>query len=170
MKRLILFFLLFVPVLLAAQQSPADKLFDKYSGKEGYTSVLISRHLFGLFAKMDMQDKELENLMTRLSSIKILSAENVKDARINFHREIIGELPMKEYTELMVVKEKNQEFTFLIRERNGRISELLMISGGIDNNTLISIQGDIDLKTISNLSRSINIQGLQNLEKIEDKK
>lgn len=169
MKRIILFILLIAPILVSAQQSPVDRLFDKYSGREGYTSVFISSHLFGLFAKMDMQDKELESLMSRLKAIKILSADNVKDARVNFHREIIRELPMKEYTELMVVKEKDQEFTFLIRERNGRIMELLMISGGINNNALISIQGDIDLKTISNLSRSMNIQGLQNLEKIENK-
>jgi hypothetical protein len=169
MKRMILIGLLMMPLLLFAQQSPADKLFDKYSGREGYTSVFISKHLFSLFAQVDMEDKDLEELLGKLTSIKILSAEGVKDPRVNFYNEIVKELPMKEYQELMVVKEKGQDFKFLIREKDGRIMELLMISGGVDNNALISIQGDINLKNISNLSKSMKIQGLENLDKMEKK-
>jgi hypothetical protein len=146
-----------------------DKLFDKYSGREGYTSVFISKHLFSLFAQIDMEDKEFEELLGKLTGIKILSAEGTAQSGVNFYNEILKELPLREYTELMVVKEKGQDFKFLIREKNGKILELLMISGGINNNALISIQGDINMKNISNLSKSMNIQGFENLEKIDKK-
>lgn len=169
MKRLMLAFFVFIPMMLFAQQSPVDKLFDKYSGREGYTSVFISKHLFSLFAEIEMEDKEFEELLGKLSGIKILSAEGTAQSGVNFYNEIIKELPLKEYTELMVVKEKGQDFKFLIREKNGKILELLMISGGVNNNAIISIQGDINLKNISNLSKSMNIQGLENLEKMEKK-
>lgn len=160
-------FFVFIPMMLFAQQSPVDKLFDKYSGREGYTSVFISKHLFSLFAEAEMEDKDFEDLLGKLTGIKILSAEGTAQSGVNFYNEIIKELPLKEYTELMVVKEKGQDFKFLIREKNGKILELLMISGGINNNALISIQGDINMKNISNLSKSMNIQGLENLEKME---
>jgi hypothetical protein len=169
MKRLMLSFFVFIPMMLFAQQSPVDKLFDKYSGREGYTSVFISKHLFSLFAQIDMEDKEFEELLGKLTGIKILSAEGTAQSGVNFYNEILKELPLREYTELMVVKEKGQDFKFLIREKNGKILELLMISGGINNNALISIQGDINMKNISNLSKSMNIQGFENLEKIDKK-
>jgi hypothetical protein len=77
------------------------------------------------------------------------------------------DLPLNEYQELMVIKEKGQDFKFLIREKDGIISELLMVAGGNSNNALISIRGNIDLNTISKLSRSMNIDGLDALQKIE---
>lgn len=169
MKRLMLSLFVFIPIMILAQQSPVDKLFDKYSGREGYTSVFISKHLFSLFAQTNMEDKEFEELLGKLTGIKILSAEGTAKSGVNFFNEIMKELPLREYTELMVVKEKGQDFKFLIREKNGRIQELLMISGGVNNNALISIQGDINLKNISNLSKSMNIKGLENLDKMEKK-
>ncbi|MZP65348.1 MAG: hypothetical protein GT597_04300 [Bacteroidales bacterium] len=47
------------------------------------------------------------------------------------------------------------------------MSELLVISGGPGNNTLISIRGDIDLKSLARLSDDFGIEGLENLEKME---
>lgn len=37
-----------------AQNSAALGLFDKYSGKDGYTTVSISKELFGMFAEMEL--------------------------------------------------------------------------------------------------------------------
>lgn len=157
----------FMPLVLIAQGSPADRLFDKYSGKEGYTSVFISRHMFRLFSNLETGDKEMENLFNRLTGIRILASEGKSVGGINFFDEIMRSLPAGEYQELMVVREKDQDFQFLIREKDGIINELLMVAGGVNNNALISIQGNIDLNTISRLSRSMKIEGLDALEKIE---
>ena len=46
-----------IPVYLNAQ-SPADELFDKYSGKDGFTSVYITQHMFSLFADVDTEEDE----------------------------------------------------------------------------------------------------------------
>jgi hypothetical protein len=168
MKRIILIMLLFMPAVLFAQKSPADKVFEKYSGKEGYTSVMISKHLFGLFAQMNTEDQEFESIVAKLSSIKILSAEGSAISGVNFFTEIMKDLPLSDYSELMVVKEKGQDFKFLIREKDGKIQELLMVAGGVNSNALISILGDIDLQTISKLSKSMNIEGLDKIEKKDE--
>ena len=169
--RKIVFFLTLVtlPVYLYAQVSPADKLFEKYSGREGYTSVYISRYMFSLFSKLETDDQEIENVLGRLTGIRILTTDAAPPAGVNFFTEIMRDLPAGEYEELMVIREKDQDFKFLIRERDGLISELLLVGGGTTNNVLISIQGNIDLKTISSLSRSLKIEGLDKLDKLEDK-
>lgn len=166
-KLVFIIAMLIIPVFAGAQVSPVDKLFEKYSSREGYTSVYISKYMFSLFSNLDAGDKELENVLGKLTGIRILSSDKVKETGVNFFTEIMENLPVTEYQELMVVKEKDQNFKFLIREKDDIITELLMVAGGASNNVLISIQGNIDLNTISQLSRSMKIDGLDALEKIE---
>ena len=77
------------------------------------------------------------------------------------------DFPKEKYEELMVVKKKGQDVKFYVLKNGQKISELLMIVGGVDDNALISIQGDIDLKTISKLSKTMKIEGMENLEEID---
>ena len=173
MKKLfIISVMVFLFVPMNAQNAAVDKLFEKYSGMEGYTSVYISSKMFSLVADMDTGDEDLQNLVKGLKSIKILASDDEEGSQgnVNFYREIISELPLSQYEELMVVKEKDQDIKFLVREEGDQIVELLMIIGGTEDNALISIQGIIDLKTISKLSKSMDIEGLENLDKIEEKK
>lgn len=168
MKTKILIIWLTVFSWTAFAQSPVDKLFDKYSGKDGFTTVYITQYMFEMFKNMNTSDKEFDSLVKNLKSIRILSVENKNavPAGMNFYKEIMKDLPVDQYKELMVVKEKDQEIKFLIKEYQGKISELLMVSGGKDN-TLICIQGNIDMKSLSKLSKGLNINGMKSLEKID---
>lgn len=173
MKRLFALPLAFLLVQgLYGQNSAVDKLFDKYSGREGYTSVYISKYMFSMFSNLDPDNKEFNDLVGKLSSIKILAADNsVPNSNVNFYRDIVKELPISQYKELMVIREKDKDMKFLIMEVNGRILELLLIVGGKDDNTLICIQGEnINLKNIAKLSKTMKIDGLENLEKIDGAK
>jgi hypothetical protein len=171
MRKIILMVaIIALPVIAIAQGSPVDRLFDKYSGRDGYTSVFISKYMFNLFSNLEKGDKDLEEVLGRLTGIRILASEKPNQAGVNFFNEILKDLPAGEYQELMVVREKDQDFKFLIREKDGLISELLMVAGGTSNNALISIQGNIDLHTISRLSRSMKIEGLDKLDNIDNKK
>lgn len=169
MKRLIFLMLLaFVVFESRGQNSAVDKLFEKYSGKEGYTSILISKYMFSMFSDVNPDNKEFNDLVGKLNSIKILASDSSNTSGVNFYKEIIGELPLKDYKELMVVKEKDQEIKFLVKDLNGVIVELLLVVGGKHDNVLICIQGDnINLKNIAKLSKSMKINGLENLEKIK---
>ncbi len=169
MKRVILTMLLvFVLIVSKAQNSAVDKLFEKYSGKDGYTSILISKYMFSMFSDVNPENKDFNDLVGKLNSIKILACDSSNNDGINFYKEIMKELPIKDYKELMVVKEKNQEIKFLVKDVNGIIVELLLIVGGKYDNVLICIQGDnINLKNIAKLSKSMKIDGLENLEKIK---
>jgi CRISPR/Cas system-associated protein endoribonuclease Cas2 len=176
MKRIIIFAVLFsIPVLIRAQNGPVDKLFDKYSGKDGFTTVYISKYMFDMFRTDNAEDKEADELnkvLGKLTAIKILTVEDPAfiGSGVNFYDEIMKELPREKYNELMVVKDKESDVVFLAREEKGIIVELLLIAGGSDvsDNVLISIQGQIDLETISKLSKTLDIEGMESLEKIDE--
>jgi ACT domain-containing protein len=170
MKRVFfIVFLAFTVVIVKGQNSAVDKLFEKYSGQEGYTSILISKYMFSMFSDVNPENKEFSDLVSKLNSIKILAKDSKhSESDVNFYKEMMKSLPISEYKELMVVKEKDQELKFLVKDVNGLIVELLLIVGGKTENVLICIQGEnINLKNIAKLSKSMKIDGLENLEKIK---
>lgn len=173
MKNILLLAILFFSILTKAQETTANKFFDKYSGKEGYTSIYITQYMFELFAKVadDQEDKEFKEITSKLTAIKILtidSALNVSNNR-SFDSEISSLLPKNDYKELMIIKEGKQTVKFLINEKNNKISEFLMIVYGEGDPVLIFLEGDIDLKQVAKLSKTMNIEGMEYIDNVDSK-
>jgi hypothetical protein len=173
MKKLFLFSTAFcLTIILQAQTSsnPIDDMFNKYSEKEGFTVVTISGKMFSMFANLDTENNNPDNIMNRLKSIRVLSVEDsLLNKNINFYTELNKRYAFSVYEELMVVKEGPDITKFLIRPNGERISELLVITGGPGGNSLISIKGDFNLKNISDLSKNTGIEELKSLDNIENK-
>jgi len=168
MKKLLLILSLSaITLTVFCQGSPVDDIFDRYNGKEGFTSVYISSRMFSLLARIDTEDEEFRNLVTRIKSIRILSIDSTSNiSGINFAGELLPKLNRNGYEELMTVKEAGGEVRFMIREVGGRIAELVMITGG-QGSSVVSITGDLDLKTIASLSDSMGIEELEELDKVK---
>ena len=181
MKRFILaavtMLLLSSAQLLNAQNSSAIALFDKYGGKDGFTTVSISKDLFGMFANMDADDpdsKEIKAMMEQLDGIKILMYET-KDStnpgtELASFKSEIGKLQTSGYTELMVVKQSNEDVKFLAMKKGDKIGELLLVISGEKEAGFISITGTIDMATIGKLSKTMNFEGMDKLEKLNEEK
>ena len=171
MKKIFLSITAFcLTLMIQAQSNPVDEMFNRYSEKQGFTVVSISSKMFSLFANKEADNKDADNVINRLKSIKILSVEDsLLNKNLNFYTELSKKLDMSVYEELMVVKEGQDITKFLIKQNGNTISELLVIKGGPGGNSLISIKGELNLKTISDMSKSIDIQELKNLDKINKK-
>jgi hypothetical protein len=170
-KKISLFFTaLCLTMMIRAQSNPVDEMFNKYSEKEGFTVVSISSKMFSMFSNKDTDNKDADNVINRLKSIKILSVEDsLLNKNLNFYTELSKKLDLSVYEELMVVKEGPNMTKFLIHQTGNIISELLVVVGGPGGNSLISIKGSLDLKSISELSKDMDIQELKSLDKIDKK-
>jgi hypothetical protein len=158
-------------LLIRAQSNPVDEMFNKYSEKPGFTVVSISSKMLGLFADKSEDNKDADDIISKLKSIRILSVEDsLLNKNLNFYTELSKKLDLSSYEELMVVKEGGDMTKFLVRESGKTISELLIITGGPGGNSLISIRGDLNLKDISQLSKNMDIEGLKDLDKIDNQK
>ena len=171
MKKLFLsLFAILLTILSSAQSAAVDALFNKYSEMEGFTVVSISGRMFSMFADKETENKDADNIISKLKSIKILTVQDsLLNKNINFYTEISKKLNISEYEELMVVKEGRDITKFLIRQKGDLITELIVITGGPGGNSLISINGEFNLKNLSQLSKDIGMDELQGLEKIDDK-
>lgn len=161
MKKLLMTLVLLIPLWAMAQDnSPIDKLFNKYANREGFTTVNISGKLLSFASKFDESKSSETAMLEKLSGIRILSVENKElNKDLNFYKELEadGFFKNNNYEVLMEVTDKDEVVRFYGRAgEKGKLSELLLVVGGNDN-TLISIRGVIDPEDISKITGSLDL-------------
>jgi hypothetical protein len=170
MKRTIVMSAIFlVGMLVFGQQTAVDKIFEKYGGKEGYTTVHISSFMFNLLSSLETDDpefNEFKKATSGINSIKILTQDGGNSE--SFGKELLEMLPRSEYQEMMTVKDQEEEVLFLARESGGKITEFLLIVSGGSDDVLIVITGDIDLESLSSIASGLDIPGMENLDGLEN--
>jgi hypothetical protein len=154
-------------------QDAISKFFSKYHNDESFSQVTVSSKMFGLFTNIDAdtpEDKEVLDAISKLKGLRILGKQDARNAR-ELYKEAFSLIPIKEYEELMSVRDKDKDMKFLIKEGStGKISELLMIMGGDSEFMVMSLFGEIDLKQVSRIGKKMDVKGLENLEKLKDGK
>jgi len=104
--------------------------------------------------------------VSKLQSLRIISTGTTPYV---FYKEALSKIDMKEYEELITVRDKTDNIRFVIKESGGIIHELLMIAADKDGFTMMSFVGDIDLDKLARLSASMDIKGLEDLKNAKRK-
>lgn len=171
MKKIVGVVILMVIMSGAYAQDAISKFFSKYQSDESFTQVNVSSKMFSLFTNMDAEsaeDKEVLEAISKLKGLRILMKENTSDAK-SLYKEAFTLIPIKEFEELMSVRDKDHDLKFYIKENAGKISELVMVMGGTDDFMVMSLFGEIDLKQVSRIGKKMDVKGLENLQKFDDR-
>ncbi|MDH5250415.1 MAG: DUF4252 domain-containing protein [Cyclobacteriaceae bacterium] len=171
MKKIVGVALMMMVISGSFAQDAISKFFSKYQNDESFSQVTVSSKMFGLFTNMDAEsdeDKEVLNAISKLKGLRILAKDDTRNAR-ELYKEAFTLIPMKEYEELMSVRDKDKDMKFLIKENGGKISELLMVMGGNEQFMVLSLFGEIDLKQVSRIGKKMDVKGLENLDKMDKK-
>lgn len=156
-----------------AQTDAISKFFSKYQNDESFSNVTVSSKMFSLFTNMDVQtaeDKEVVEAISKIKGLRILAKEDARNAR-ELYKEAFSLIPVKDYEELMTVRDKDQDMKFLIKDDGkGKISELIMVMGGTTDFMIMTLYGEIDLKQVSRIGKRMEIDGLDKLENLDKKK
>ena len=158
MKRVFLIILTVAfPAFLMAQNSAVDKLFNKYKGKEGITTVQISPELFQIVKAMEIEDVEAHDIpFDKISSVKILTIEDSEAWKdVNFYDEIRNDLDISKFAEVMTVDDGGETVRMWMKADQGTVKEFLLIVGG-DDNVLIYITGNFNLNELEGLAESFD--------------
>lgn len=155
---------------LWAQDDVAGKLFKKYEDQEDFTFVHITQSMMSLLRNFEVDDKDIDNIISGLDAIKIMhyGSENQSVDQIQkINNNIFQFIQSNQFEDLMLVKEKDEEVRFLIKKNQGKIIELIMLSSNQKEMTFISLIGDINLESIAKLSKAMHIDGLEKLEEMD---
>jgi len=141
MKRLTLFLVLTIAATFAYGQKSIDALFEKYAGRDGFTTVTINGSLLKLAHLLG--DKDDENAFpVHITEIRVLSQEDDHMKVDNFYNSVINDIDLKNYDEFMRVKKSDQDVRMLVRSEGNRFKEFLLIAGGEDN-AIVQIKGNM---------------------------
>jgi hypothetical protein len=141
MKKLFLILAVTITSTLIYGQKSIDALFERYAGRDGFTTVTINGNLLKLAASLS-DDDEINSIPAEITEIRILAQED-NDVKVdNFYDLIIKGIDTNNYDEFMRVKESDQDLRMLVRSEGNRIKEFLLIAGG-DNNAVIQIKGNM---------------------------
>jgi hypothetical protein len=158
MKRIILLIIaVALPAFMMAQNSAVDKLFNKYKGKDGVTTVQISPELFQIVKAMEIEEIDDHDIpFDKIASVKILTIEDEDGFEgVNFYDEIQKELNVDDFAEVLTVDDGGETVRMWMKADKAMVSEFLLIVGG-DDNVLIYITGNFNMNDLEGLAESFD--------------
>ena len=158
MKKVVLFILIVAfPAFMMAQNSAVDKLFAKYKGQKGVTTVSVSPELFQMINAMGIEEiEEQEFPMDKIASVKILTIEDEEGYEdVNFYNEIKKDLDVSDFAEVLTVDDGGEVVRMWMKADKAVVSEFLLIVGG-DDNVLIYITGDFNMNDLEELAETMD--------------
>ncbi|MFT7073100.1 DUF4252 domain-containing protein [Patiriisocius sp. Uisw_017] len=174
MKNITMLLILLVSPLIASAQGA----FDSFENEKDVTSVVVTKNMFKLLSKMDLDStdpeaKEYLDMVDNLNDIKIFTTDNPEVAK-RMSATVNGYIKNSStLSELMRVKDEGNNIRFYSKEGKNEnfVSELLMHMDGVKDGkpmtVVMSITGNIDLKQIGKLTEDLNIPGSNELKNIK---
>lgn len=158
--------LVFIAPLVQSQESVTEKLFEKYKGEEGFTTVHITKELFGMIAQMNFEGEnaeemnEMKDAMANLQFIRVVMFEDGDENNKTFKnfKEDLKDFDLDGFAELMVVSEKDENVRFVARQDGNIFKEFLILIDSKDEAGFVSIFGDMDMETISKVSQTMGLE------------
>ena len=151
MKKLLVFIVLTITATLVYGQKSIDNLFERYAGKDGFTTVTINGNLLKLAHCFGDNDND-NSIPVDITEIRILAQEDKSMKVENFYDMVINDIDLKNYDEFMRVKKSDQDLRMLVRSEGNKFKEFLLIAGGIDN-ALIQVKGNMTYEDAKKFSK-----------------
>jgi hypothetical protein len=155
MKRLFVLIVLTISATIVYGQKSIDELFERYAGKDGFTTVTIDGNLLKLAHCLGDKNSDYDDddaLPANITEIRILAQDDDHMKVDNFYNFVINDINLKDYDEFMRVKKSNQDMRMLVRMDGNKFKEFLLIAGGEDN-AVIQIKGNMTYAEAKKFSR-----------------
>lgn len=153
------YFLLLSALLLTASLSHAqsgafDGLIEKYKSDPAFTYAFLSKDLFEVVSRADIEDKDwkkLQNVVRNIGTLSILVGDSLPDAA-PIYREALALVPTDEFDELLTVRDGQDKVRIWAAEANGTVTNLVLLVGSTHDFVLICFAGNLELGNIADLA------------------
>jgi hypothetical protein len=175
MKKLI-FTLVFVflTAVLFGQITAIQEFHNKYKDNGKYITVHIEGGLLKVLSNIDTEDEDTDDLLNVISKLEGIDLHAIDKREAGFSEKDIKklkkEIRKEKFDELLLVREGETNIDFLVKEKNGKISDLLLLIDEAHEFVVLNFTGEIDLAALTRLSDELDIKGAKHLKKMEEKK
>jgi len=151
MKKIILTVLVAITAFSAVKAQ--DDMFKKLGNDKNISVVYISKALLGLAGNMNLGGADVKGLVSKLTSLEIYSSENAAAIKL---MKAEAEKLLKDGSQLetlMKAKDKDNIVSFVAKKgKDGKISELLMISEEPDEFSIIRFLGSFTMEDVEKVT------------------
>lgn len=156
--------MLVIPNLSHGRDNHFLGFYDKYEGRNDFTSFSLSPDFLNSFISKD--EKELRQFLKTIDHVKMLVYEGKPDSVKYFSNELKSTFQLGWYDDLLVVKDGKDNVNFKVRMNDKKINELIMVVSNQGSLVVFYMDGEIELSKVKQLSKSISIQGFNHLDKL----
>ncbi len=158
--------LIAVGLSLYAQPAGFDRLYYNYKGEEGVVALRIPGFVMKLAGSIADLDREEKQLLRSLRSVTVLTIEETDlYPDVNFTEEVNLTHMKGGYKMLLEVHDGDEDVVIAAREKNGKITDLIVVVGGKEN-VLVHVRGRMNSNLLENLSEVAGVDELQFTAKI----
>lgn len=162
MKKLIIAAITIVfSASLSAQPAGYHNVYQTFKGEEGVTSIRVPGFLLkfaGMCAGLEGPERDLVRC---LKSVTVLTIDDSHlYPGLNFTEEMDITRMKDNYNVMMEVHDQDEDVIIAAREKNGKITDLIVVVGG-EENTLVHVRGRMKSDMMKELGKVSGMKELQ---------
>ncbi len=162
-KYIIILLCVVLPAISIAQPASVRKAFRKYGHQDGVVKISLPGIVMD-FAALFVDDQETAKMLRGVNKIKILATERADGfTKGNIASDILDSFKSKSFEELLTVRSGEEDVAIYMKEGKRNKKELLIISGGKDENAIVYLKGRIDPAMLSSLGKEMKVDALKSL-------
>jgi uncharacterized protein YjiK len=159
MKNLILLLLLAAPLALLAQNKNIESFYNKYMNQQNVTNINLEGWILNMASEYIDEDSG-EAFLKDVSKLRIMVMEDGNLVKPDEYNGLISSLRSDNFEELMTVRDGETKVNLYAQQKDGIISNAVMMVNEPDEFVLLSLEGAIKLEDLQNLNFSIdNLKG-----------
>lgn len=165
MKKIILSLLSVVLSLGAFAQNPIDRIYSDFAANDDFTKITISGKMFEMANHIEVEnveDQEMVDAFSMIEGVSIVATDSMVNAREVFKSAV--QRANGSFENLMTIDDKKGKAEILINERNGVVSEVLIVAGGDDGFVIAALWGEIDLAKLATITRELQIDMMKDYD------
>lgn len=168
MKNTLLAFLMLGLPLIGMSQTPVIKSFyEKYKNMDQVQDVQLQGWLLKL-ASTFTDEEEAGKLLQKITQLRVLIMDEGNLVSKQEYNSLLKEVKKSDFEELIQIKEEGQQIEFLIREKGGTITDVLVVVNGQDDFVMLSLEGKLKFSDLNDLN--IEVEGAEHFQKLPEKK
>ncbi|HSG68086.1 MAG TPA: DUF4252 domain-containing protein [Bacteroidales bacterium] len=154
MKNILIVFLAVCSIVTYAQQSPVEKVIDKFDGKAGISVQDISSGTETWDKLMKTDKVELREVLAKMETLKIVNCDT-KEASLStckkFHEKLDNSVEDKRYAEILQVHgDDGEQVGFHISQlEDGSLREVVLLVDQGKGFLLVYMKGTIDMSSLN---------------------
>ncbi|WP_020526635.1 DUF4252 domain-containing protein [Flexithrix dorotheae] len=165
---LIAIFFIFSGFFCFGQSKSISQFFDNHQGDDNLFTMSFSGNFLQSMFENESGEDEVEQAIKGITDFRIISAKKELNSISSLEKDNLRKGLQKErFEELIKIRNGKSRIDFMILEKNGIVTDFMMLVDDDDEFVVLSFQGEIDLDHLGEITKNMEIDGMEHLQELK---